>query len=313
MKRILPILMFVLAFPFAAGAQSAAPAAGELTRLLNEFLDGASRNDIKAHERFWADDLIYTRSAGVRMGKAGILENARSGPTATAEEPTTFTSEDIRIQQYGDTAVVAFRLVGATGSGDKAVVTQYLNTGTFVKRKGEWRAAAWQSTRMPEAEPQRLEPKKDAAVNLTPGAVARPGLYEEILKADADFFRAFFDTCDVETVRRYIADDFEMFHDKGGRVSTSGEAFVKTTQEKCQRQAEGTDFLSTRKLVPETMKVYAINNYGAIASGTHRFYAVKKGEPDRLTETGLFTTVWKEENGQWKLARALSYDHQLAE
>ena len=182
MKRILPILMLVLALPFAAGAQSAAPAAEELTRLLNEFLDGASRNDVKAHERFWADDLIYTRSAGVRMGKAEILENARSGPTATAEEPTTYTGEDVRIQQYGDTAVVAFRLVGTTGSGDKAVVTQYLNTGTFVKRKGEWRAVAWQSTRMPEAEPQRLEPKKEAAVNLTPGAVARPGLYEEILE-----------------------------------------------------------------------------------------------------------------------------------
>ena len=125
MMRILLALIFVLAFPLAASAQSAAPAAGELTRLLNEFLDGASRNDVKAHERFWADDLIYTRSAGVRMGKAEILENARSGPTATAEEPTTYTSEDVRIQQYGDTAVVAFRLVGTTGSLDKAVVSQY--------------------------------------------------------------------------------------------------------------------------------------------------------------------------------------------
>ena len=66
-------------------------------------------------------------------------------------------------------------------------------------------------------------------------------------------------------MRRYIADDFEMFHDKGGRVSTSGEAFVKRQQDKCKRQAEGTDFLSTRKLVPETLKVYPINNYGAIA------------------------------------------------
>jgi hypothetical protein len=224
-----------------------------------------------------------------------------------------YSAEDIRIQQYGDTAVVAFRLVATSGSGAEAMIANFLNTGTFVKRNGEWRAAAWQATRVPEPEPERLEPKKEAAVNLTPGAVARPGLYEEILKADAEFFRAFFDTCDIETVRRYIADDFEMFHDKGGRVSTSGEAFVKETQEKCERQAEGTDFLSTRKLLPETLKVYPINNYGAIASGTHRFYAIKKGEPDRLTETALFTAVWKEESGQWKLARALSYDHQLAE
>jgi ketosteroid isomerase-like protein len=288
-----------------ADVAATAPAAEELTRLLKQFLDGASRNDVAAHDRFWADDLVYTRSAGVRMGKAEILANAASGPTTSAEGRTEYSAEDIRIQQYGDTAVVAFRLVGATGSGDQATVTQYLNTGTFAKRGGEWRAVAWQSTRVPEA-------KKEAAINLTPGAVARPGLHEEILKADAEFFRAFFDTCDIETVRRYIADDFEMFHDKGGIVSSSGAEFVKVTQDKCKRQAEGSDFLSARRLVPESMKVYALNNYGAVQVGTHDFYAVQEGKPDRLTETGQFTHVWKEENGQWRLARVLSYDHVLA-
>jgi ketosteroid isomerase-like protein len=163
------------------------------------------------------------------------------------------------------------------------------------------------------AEPQRPEPKRDAEVNLTPGAKARPGLYEEILAADAEFFKAFFDTCDIETVRRYVTDDFEMFHDKGGRVSTSGADFVKAAQDKCKRQEEGVDFLSARKLVPETMKVYALNNYGAIQTGTHRFYALQKGKPDRLTETGQFTHVWKEEKGHWRLARVLSYDHQLVQ
>jgi uncharacterized protein DUF4440 len=163
------------------------------------------------------------------------------------------------------------------------------------------------------AEPQRPEPKRDAEVNLTPGAKARPGLYEEILAADAEFFKAFFDTCDIETVRRSVTDDFEMFHDKGGRVSTSGAEFVKAAQDKCKRQEEGVDFLSTRKLVTETMKVYPLNNYGAIETGTHRFYAIQKGKPDRLTETAQFTQVWKEENGHWRLARVLSYDHQLAQ
>ncbi len=153
----------------------------------------------------------------------------------------------------------------------------------------------------------------DAPINLTPGAKARAGLYEEILAADAEFFKAFFDTCDVATVRRFVTDDFEMFHDKGGRVTTSGAEFVKTTEDKCQRQADGVDFLSTRKLIQETMKVYPIDNYGAIQTGAHRFYAVRKGKPDRLTETAQFTQVWKEENGQWRLARVLSYDHQLAE
>jgi hypothetical protein len=61
------------------------------------------------------------------------------------------------------------------------------------------------------------------------------------------------------------------------------------------------------------MNVYPLNKYGAIQIGTHRFYAIQQGKPDRLTETGQFTHVWKEENGQWRLARVLSYDHQLAQ
>src|SRR5688572_5038831 len=113
MKRHLACLLIVLLAPFAASAENA-PAAAELTQLLKQFLAGASRNDVAAHERFWADDLIYTRSAGVRVGKAEILASARSAPAEAAGTATTYTPEDIRIQQYGDTAVVAFRLVGAS-------------------------------------------------------------------------------------------------------------------------------------------------------------------------------------------------------
>jgi ketosteroid isomerase-like protein len=291
-------------------AAESAPAAQELTELLGYFLEGASRNDPGTHERFWADDLVYTRSAGVRVGKREILDDVRAGPENPDEPAVTYSAEDVRIRQYGKTAVVAFRLVGRT-DGERPATQYFLNTGTFVKRNGEWRAVAWQATREPEAAPAR--PAQQAPVNLTPGAVARPGLAEEIRAADAAFFRAFFDTCDVDAVRRFVTDDFEMFHDKGGRVSASGAEFVKAAEDKCRRQAEGTDFLSTRKLLPESLKVYPINDYGAISTGTHEFFAVKPGEPDRLTETGQFTIVWKEENGQWRLARALSFDHVLAQ
>jgi ketosteroid isomerase-like protein len=155
-RRLIPlILALMLAAPTHPQAVAMAPAAEELTQLLKEFLDGASRNDVAAHDRFWADDLIYTRSSGVRMGKAEILENARSGPTATAVESTEYSAEDIRIRQYGDTAVVAFRLVGRTGSGPRPVVEHFLNTGVFVKRNGEWRVVVWQATRVPESEAPR--------------------------------------------------------------------------------------------------------------------------------------------------------------
>ena len=288
-----------------AAAQDATPDVAELKRLLAWFLDGASRNDVAVHERFWAEELVYTRSAGVRTNKAEILADIRKGADP-GDPPTAYSAEDVRIQQYGDTAVVAFRLLGKVG-GDSPETLNFLNTGTFLRRNGEWRAVAWQATQVPP------EPKQEAPVNLTPGATARPGLADEIRQADAEFFRAFFDTCDIDTVRRYVADDFEMVHDKGGIVATSGAQFVQETRDKCRRQADGTDFLSTRKLVPYTLKVYPIQQDGAIATGTHTFYAVKAGEPDRLTETGQFTTFWKQVNGQWKMLRALSYDHVLAQ
>jgi len=284
-------------------------ASQDLTQLLRDFLDGASRNDLAAHQRFWADDLVYTSSAGSRTNKAEILASLKEPPDP-AEEPLAYSAEDVRIHQYGNMAVVAFRLVGTPAGKAGGSPLYYLNTGTFLRRDGEWRAVAWQATR--EAGPARPEPARDAEVNLTPGASARPGLADEIRAADAAFFKAFFDTCDIDAVRRFVTDDFEMFHDKGGRVATSGAEFVKSAEDKCRRQAEGGDFLSTRRLVPESLQVFALNNYGAIAAGTHEFFAVKKGEPDRLTETGRFTIVWKEEDGAWKLARALSYDHVLA-
>jgi hypothetical protein len=122
----------------------------ELTKLLREFLAGASRNDAAAHQRFWADELVYTGSSGRRIGKVDILADMHTRPSPRPAGPaTTYTAEDIRIQQYGDTAIVAFRLVGTTQSGGRTEVTRYLNTGTFLKRGGEWRAVAWQATKAP--------------------------------------------------------------------------------------------------------------------------------------------------------------------
>ncbi|MFL6539001.1 MAG: nuclear transport factor 2 family protein, partial [Chthoniobacterales bacterium] len=113
MKRFAPVL-FLLALVSGAFAQTSAPATAELTKLLNDFLAGASRNDVAMHERFWADELIYTASSGRRKGKADIMRELRAEEKEPKkDEPeTTYSAEDIRIQQYGDTAIVAFRLVG---------------------------------------------------------------------------------------------------------------------------------------------------------------------------------------------------------
>jgi len=150
MKLILSFAIVLFMVTAAVHAREA-PAAAELTALLKSFLDGASRNDAAMHDRFWAEDLIYTTSSGRRKGKADIMRDLRSAPARRPEEPgTVFAAEDIRIQQYGDTAIVAFRLVGTTRKEGKTEVANYLNTGTFLKRKGKWQVVSWQATKMAE-------------------------------------------------------------------------------------------------------------------------------------------------------------------
>jgi hypothetical protein len=150
--RLTSVLILIL-LSFSTGVAQVAPDAAELTKLLNDFLAGASRNDPAVHDRFWADDLIYTRSAGRRVTKADIMRDVRSAPAPKPDDPkTVFTAEDIRIQQYGETAVVAFRLVSTTEIGGAKQVANLLNSGTFVKRNGKWQVVNWQSTRMPRTE-----------------------------------------------------------------------------------------------------------------------------------------------------------------
>jgi len=183
MKTILCLPLLLLTFAATVLAQTA-PDAAELTKLLNDFLAGASRNDPAVHDRFWADDLIYTRSAGRRVNKAEVMNDVRSAPAPKPTDPkTVYTAEDIRIQQYGDTAVVAFRLVATTDTGGTKQVANLLNSGTFVKRNGKWQGVNWQSTRMPRTE---AESKSEVTT-------ADAALQQSILAGDADKLSALTD------------------------------------------------------------------------------------------------------------------------
>lgn len=129
--------------------------ARELTARLRQFLDDAGHNNAPGFDKFFADDVIYTRSAGSVTTKAAIMRSVQnSGPNVSPD--TVFSAEDITIHEYGDTAVVAFRLV-ATAAHPKgtAAPSNYRNTGVFLKRNGQWQVVAWQSTKMPEARAEK--------------------------------------------------------------------------------------------------------------------------------------------------------------
>lgn len=132
-------------------SQPAAAIADEqlLRNLLDDFLGFTDATAYQLHSRFWADDLVYTSSAGERFGKAEILkglkEDAGTNTQPTPVQARLYFAEDVDVRIFNNVAVVAFRLVYKP----KGEEQHYFNTGTFVKRKGEWRAVAWQATKIP--------------------------------------------------------------------------------------------------------------------------------------------------------------------
>ncbi|HEX6861267.1 MAG TPA: nuclear transport factor 2 family protein [Thermoanaerobaculia bacterium] len=145
------------------------------------------------------------------------------------------------------------------------------------------------------------------------GPVATKELHDEIAAVDRMLFDAVFNTCDTQALAGLVTDDFEMYHDKGGLVSTSGAQFVENIKGMCERQKTGEDYRARRELVEGSLEVYPLDNYGAVEVGVHRFYKKTEGQPDKLVEIAKFTQVWKKEASGWKLARVVSYDHKLTE
>jgi len=237
--RLVPIAVLAL-----AGVLEAGPAAdeAELTRLLREFLAGASRNDAAAHQRFWADELVYTGSSGRRIGKADILADLQTPASPRPAGPgTTYTAEDIRIRQFGETAIVAFRLVGTSSNGGRTEVTRYLNTGTFLKRGGEWRAVAWQATKAPRSE-------DETKVEI---AAAQAAMDRAILAADVNALEPLLDESFVWThptgekgTRKDLIDDlgagtlrFSKLDTGTVAVSAYGDTAIARGQSQRQRSA----------------------------------------------------------------------------
>lgn len=268
MKRILSVTILVFTFVTVLHAQTA-PEATDLTKLLNGFLAGASRNDAAAHDRFWAEDVIYTGSGGRRRGKTDIMRDIRSAPAPKPGDPTTtFTAEDVRVQQYGNTAIVAFRLVGTTVRGANTEVMNYLNSGTFVKRNNQWQVVNWQSTRVPRAETAEPAAPGEPSVELPPELARVLTDYEAGWKAG-----------DATALANLFAEDGFVLSNGGPPVK--GRAAIQK--------------LYTRNGSPLSLRAFAYatnGDTGYIIGG----FSGERGKPDN----GKFTlTLRKAADGRW--------------
>lgn len=152
LTALLLICLATMALPVTAKqtpAASDAKAIADLTALVSDFVENSDKRD--RHQRFWAEDLVYTSSGADVKDKASILRSFENAPAPAADKPAAptvrFTAEEILVRPYGEAAAVTFRLVATAPDGQRSF---YRNSGMFLRRDGRWQAVTWQATRVPE-------------------------------------------------------------------------------------------------------------------------------------------------------------------
>lgn len=124
-------------------------------------------------------------------------------------------------------------------------------------------------------------------------------LYIQIARFDSVLFNAF-NNRDTETFKNLFTEDLEFYHDKGGLTG-----YVQTID--FMRETAQKNNGLRRDLVPGSLEVYPIPNYGAIEIGAHTFCHTGNGRQD--CGSFRFVHIWKKAENEWKIARVVSYGH----
>jgi hypothetical protein len=130
-------------------------------------------------------------------------------------------------------------------------------------------------------------------------------LFTEISTLDHGVFDAFNKCSDPAELKKhasYFAQDVEFYHDTGGVTWNRDDMIANTQKHACGNYR--------RELVPNSLKVVAVKEFGAIEQGVHRFCKLKSGDCEGMAD---FVIVWRLQDNQWLITRVLSYGHRAAE
>jgi hypothetical protein len=136
--------------------------------------------------------------------------------------------------------------------------------------------------------------------------------WDTTLRTFDDAYWSAYNRCDLKALSAMNTDDLEFFHDLGGVLHGKAQFDQAVAHNICGNPAVHV----RREAIPGTVYVFPMLEngavYGAVIEGRHRFYNVTPGMPDVLTDQARFTSLMLFKDGSWKLARALSFDHQPA-
>lgn len=136
-----------------------------------------------------------------------------------------------------------------------------------------------------------------------------PALTAEIRTRDAQLFSAFFGRCDRKAVAAFLTPDFEMYHDKGGKLAGGAAVFLDDYMKSCTAAAKPDGWRHRRELIEPSLRVEAVPGFGAIEEGDHDFYEGQGDGPKHKVGTAHFVQLWQRAPDGWRLARVFSYSH----
>ncbi len=124
-------------------------------------------------------------------------------------------------------------------------------------------------------------------------------LFDAIARMDGVLFDAF-NAHDAKRLMTMFTDDLEFFDDSGGLTD------YRQTGENFKKMFGSTPDIR-RNLVPGSLEVYPVKDYGAIEVGQHRFCHKENGKEE--CGTFRFAIVWRKSGDLWQISRLLSYGH----
>jgi hypothetical protein len=155
-------------------------------------------------------------------------------------------------------------------------------TRTWKKNNGTW----------------KLSKEFDSFAN-TYAAHPQDSLYNVIQLQDSLLFAAYNDH-DLNKIKTFFTSDLEFYHDKGGLTN-----YIQN-MEGFKSNFEKNNGIR-RELVPGSLEVYPVKEFGAMEIGEHKFCHAENGKQD--CGTFKFAMVWKKTPEGWKISRVLSYGH----
>jgi hypothetical protein len=141
-----------------------------------------------------------------------------------------------------------------------------------------------------------------AAADASPAdGQAQEPLFNEISALDTAVFDAFNHCSDPAQLQKhagYFDAGVEFYHDTGGVTWTREAMLANTAKYVCGN--------FRRELIPGSLKIYPIKDFGAVAQGAHRFCQIGSGKCEGMAD---FVIVWRLRDSQWQITRVLSYGH----